>query len=62
LKIKLKFRDNGKGFDSNNAKFGMELDLIKGLLDQVGGDITFDTSKGAETSLLFDCGQRFAYG
>lgn len=54
-KVELNFLDNGPGFDSSLVKEGMGLDLIRGLAEQIGGDVQFNYIQGAQTCLCFNC-------
>jgi two-component sensor histidine kinase len=52
--VKLKFADNGEGFDLDQVNDGMGLDLINGLAEQVDGEINLNASNGVETTLIFN--------
>lgn len=53
-KIKLKYADNGVGFDFNlESDKGLGLEIIKGLIDQLEGRIETKNSNGFELIILF---------
>lgn len=55
-KVELIFEDNGPGFVSTSIKDGMGLDLIKGLAEQIEGNLVISSSKGTNVTLTFDRG------
>lgn len=47
------YRDNGKGFDGKMKTKGLGLEIIKGLVGQLQGKVSFDGSNGYQTTILF---------
>ncbi len=47
------YRDNGKGFEGMPKGEGLGLEIIKGLVGQLHGRVSFDGSNGYEVKILF---------
>ncbi len=47
------YHDNGKGFDANSDGAGLGMEIIKGLVGQLHGRVSFDGNNGFEASILF---------
>lgn len=47
------YRDNGKGFAGRPEGEGLGLEIIKGLVGQLHGRVSFDGSNGYEANILF---------
>ncbi|MDX1349184.1 MAG: histidine kinase dimerization/phosphoacceptor domain -containing protein [Putridiphycobacter sp.] len=51
--VQLVIQDNGRGFNLNEVKNGMGLDLIEGLAEQLDGKIVIDVADGVNIALSF---------
>ena len=51
--IRLYFKDNGPGFDTDAAKTGMGLELIRDLSEQIDAKIEIQIDDGVAIKLLF---------
>lgn len=47
------YNDNGKGFEQSPEGEGLGLEIIKGLVGQLHGRVSFDGSNGYEVKILF---------